>query len=95
MSSENGVSGRSRRIDCPVCAVTMDTVKRETVEFDRCPNCRGVWLDRGELEKLVAIEQDEDGEPIYEQPAGENDDPEPAEKLSTRRSLFGHLFDTD
>jgi Zn-finger nucleic acid-binding protein len=73
----------------------METFKRETVEFDRCPNCRGVWLDRGELEKLVATEANENGQPTYEQPAGENDDPEPAEKLSTRRSFFAELFDKD
>jgi Zn-finger nucleic acid-binding protein len=31
----------------------MQTVQREGVEFDMCPQCRGVWLDRGELEKLI------------------------------------------
>ncbi len=32
----------------------MTAVNRQGVEFDMCPACRGVWLDRGELEKLVA-----------------------------------------
>jgi Zn-finger nucleic acid-binding protein len=32
----------------------MTAVNRQGVEFDMCPTCRGVWLDRGELEKLVA-----------------------------------------
>lgn len=31
----------------------MSTVNRDGVEFDMCPTCRGVWLDRGELEKLI------------------------------------------
>jgi Zn-finger nucleic acid-binding protein len=31
----------------------MTTVNRSGVEFDMCPSCRGVWLDRGELEKLI------------------------------------------
>jgi Zn-finger nucleic acid-binding protein len=31
----------------------MQTVSRGGVEFDMCPQCRGVWLDRGELEKLM------------------------------------------
>jgi Zn-finger nucleic acid-binding protein len=32
----------------------MQTVDRAGVQFDMCPTCRGVWLDRGELEKLMA-----------------------------------------
>ena len=31
----------------------MQSVNRSGVEFDICPTCRGVWLDRGELEKLI------------------------------------------
>lgn len=39
---------------CPNCNTSMTAVNRQGVEFDMCPACRGVWLDRGELEKLVA-----------------------------------------
>jgi uncharacterized protein len=39
---------------CPNDNGAMQTVKRSGVEFDICPTCRGVWLDRGELEKLLA-----------------------------------------
>jgi Zn-finger nucleic acid-binding protein len=39
---------------CPNCNTSMSAVNRQGVEFDMCPTCRGVWLDRGELEKLVA-----------------------------------------
>jgi len=39
---------------CPNCNQSMTAVMRQGVEFDMCPTCRGVWLDRGELEKLVA-----------------------------------------
>ena len=39
---------------CPNCNTSMAPVNRQDVEFDMCPTCRGVWLDRGELEKLVA-----------------------------------------
>jgi uncharacterized protein len=73
----------------------METVRRQNVEFDRCPNCRGVWLDRGELERLVAAEVEEEGHATYEQPAGDTDEPDQGEKLSTRRSLFVELFDVD
>lgn len=38
---------------CPNCNASMQSVQRSGVEFDMCPTCRGVWLDRGELEKLM------------------------------------------
>ncbi len=38
---------------CPNDSASMQTVNRNGVEFDMCPTCRGVWLDRGELEKLI------------------------------------------
>ena len=44
---------------CPNCDGSMQAVQRAGVEFDMCPRCRGVWLDRGELEKLMAFERDE------------------------------------
>ncbi len=43
---------------CPNDNGPMQTVQRSGVEFDMCPNCRGVWLDRGELEKLLAAARD-------------------------------------
>ena len=44
---------------CPNCDASMQAVQRAGVEFDMCPRCRGVWLDRGELEKLMALEREE------------------------------------
>jgi Zn-finger nucleic acid-binding protein len=44
---------------CPNCDGSMQTVQRAGVEFDMCPRCRGVWLDRGELEKLMTLEREE------------------------------------
>lgn len=38
---------------CPNCNVGMTNIQRSGVEIDICPQCRGVWLDRGELEKLL------------------------------------------
>ena len=38
---------------CPNDNASMTTMNRNGVEFDMCPTCRGVWLDRGELEKLM------------------------------------------
>jgi Zn-finger nucleic acid-binding protein len=44
---------------CPVCK-TPDLLmtERQSIEIDYCPNCRGVWLDRGELDKLVVQADD-------------------------------------
>lgn len=38
---------------CPNDDAAMQTLERSGVQFDMCPACRGVWLDRGELEKLM------------------------------------------
>ena len=44
---------------CPNDNGAMQSVQRSGVEFDICPTCRGVWLDRGELEKLLSTARDE------------------------------------
>ncbi len=39
---------------CPVCVdASLLMTERQGVEIDYCPQCRGVWLDRGELDKLI------------------------------------------
>ncbi|MCU9849076.1 zf-TFIIB domain-containing protein [Defluviimonas sp. WL0024] len=38
---------------CPACTTTLTMTERSGVEIDYCPNCRGVWLDRGELDKII------------------------------------------
>lgn len=39
---------------CPVCAdATLVMSERQGIEIDYCPQCRGVWLDRGELDKII------------------------------------------
>ncbi len=39
---------------CPVCVdVDLVITERRGVEIDYCPRCRGVWLDRGELDKII------------------------------------------
>ena len=38
---------------CPVCKVPLVMSDRQGVEIDYCPQCRGVWLDRGELDKII------------------------------------------
>ena len=38
---------------CPVCTAELLMADRQGIEIDHCPRCRGVWLDRGELEKII------------------------------------------
>lgn len=40
-------------MNCPVCGDRMREVQKFGVELDICPGCKGVWLDRGELEKII------------------------------------------
>lgn len=42
---------------CPTCKdVTLVMSQRQNIEIDYCPDCRGVWLDRGELDKIIEKE---------------------------------------
>ena len=38
---------------CPSCTTDLVIAERQGVEIDHCPRCRGVWLDRGELDKII------------------------------------------
>ena len=41
-------------MNCPVCNnVSLVMSERQGIEIDYCPQCRGVWLDRGELDKII------------------------------------------
>ena len=40
-------------MNCPKCNITLLMTDRQGVEIDHCPQCRGIWLDRGELEKII------------------------------------------
>ena len=41
-------------MNCPACqSVTLVMTERQGIEIDYCPQCRGVWLDRGELDKII------------------------------------------
>ncbi|MFZ9035967.1 MAG: zf-TFIIB domain-containing protein [Francisellaceae bacterium] len=53
-------------MNCPVCkTVALVMSERVGVEIDYCPDCRGVWLDRGELDKIIEKQS-------LSQPAAEN-----------------------
>ena len=40
-------------MNCPVDGTTLQMADRSGIEIDYCPTCRGVWLDRGELDKII------------------------------------------
>jgi len=42
-------------MNCPVCSERMREVEKYGVQLDICPGCKGLWLDRGELEKLLEL----------------------------------------
>ena len=60
---------------CPVCtSVNLVMSERQGIEIDYCPECRGVWLDRGELDKIIErtnvqpVEQPVRGNDTYNRP---------------------------
>ena len=40
-------------MQCPTDGATLTMSERSGIEIDYCPTCRGVWLDRGELDKII------------------------------------------
>lgn len=42
---------------CPLCSVDLVMADRQGIEIDYCPKCRGIWLDRGEIDKIVERSQ--------------------------------------
>ncbi|HEX9253065.1 MAG TPA: zf-TFIIB domain-containing protein [Ignavibacteriaceae bacterium] len=48
------IKKEGKKMNCPVCSNTSLVIsERQGVEIDYCPKCRGVWLDRGELDKII------------------------------------------
>ena len=42
-------------MNCPVCDAKLREIERMSVQVDICPDCKGVWLDRGELDKILEM----------------------------------------
>ena len=86
---------------CPVCDVPLSISSREGVEIDFCPQCRGVWLDRGELDKVIdraaaamaPASSPRAGEPRYEDRGGYEDERRPDKKPKKKRSFLEDLFE--
>lgn len=76
-------------MNCPFCTETSLLItERQSVEIDYCPKCRGVWLDRGELDKI--IEKSSEGFISSESPRFEN------KEYSDDRKFYGEKkYDED
>jgi Zn-finger nucleic acid-binding protein len=71
---------------CPVCkTVNLAMTDRQGIEVDYCPDCRGIWLDRGELDRLIArAEQDTPAPPRASPP------PPPPQQGHAYPPAYGH-----
>ncbi len=92
---------------CPACKEhNLMMTERQGVEIDYCPECRGIWLDRGELDKILEKaraeesprrDQDSRGEPRHEpryEPRREDyKDSYKEYKYKRKKSLLEELFD--
>ncbi len=59
---------------CPACGVALAMSERQNIEIDYCPSCRGVWLDRGELDKIIERSNVEAGSAPVRDSAGKGRD---------------------
>ncbi|SDJ31436.1 zf-TFIIB domain-containing protein [Lutimaribacter saemankumensis] len=73
-------------MQCPIDGTTLQIAERQGVEIDFCPQCRGVWLDRGELDKIIDRSMAE-----APAPRGGGYDDKPRKKK--RESFLSELFD--
>ena len=48
-------------MNCPIDGTQLSLADRQGIEIDYCPKCRGVWLDRGELDKIIERSSGETG----------------------------------
>ena len=82
---------------CPVDGATLVMTERSGVEIDYCPQCRGVWLDRGELDKILekATPAVTLQEPPREARREEHRDPRREEYRGERRDDYRRGDDAD
>ncbi|QYX57331.1 zf-TFIIB domain-containing protein [Roseovarius sp. SCSIO 43702] len=79
---------------CPVDGETLVMADRNGVEIDYCPNCRGVWLDRGELDKIIERQVAEAPPPPPRHDTRRSDDWDDRPRRKKRKESFlGELFD--
>jgi Zn-finger nucleic acid-binding protein len=82
-------------MDCPVCNVALVMSDRQGIEIDYCPKCRGVWLDRGELDKIVerSASAAPQAAPAPASPQPQYHVQQPVYYQKRRKSFLEELFD--
>jgi Zn-finger nucleic acid-binding protein len=90
-------------MSCPVDGATLVMSERSGIEIDYCPTCRGVWLDRGELDKIIeknstaqAPQASQAPPPQSVPPSGQWDQPHHGyghKPYKRRKSFLEELFD--
>ena len=83
---------------CPKCQVDLMISDRQGVEIDFCPQCRGVWLDRGELDKVIErasrfTNDDDDDRRRQGAPRPDYDRDRDDRYYKKRKSFWTELFD--
>ena len=85
-------------MQCPTDGATLVMSERSGIEIDYCPTCRGVWLDRGELDKIIerSLTQPAPAAPAPQQYRAEQYPPQHQQKpyyKKRRESWLSELFD--
>ena len=79
---------------CPVCKdVTLLMIEKKGVEIDYCPECRGIWLDRGELEKIMEKEDAYINKEVKESSHKESKHYEEKPRKQKRESFMSEIFE--
>lgn len=79
---------------CPTCKEqSLVMSERQGVEIDYCPNCRGIWLDRGELDKILDKSKQPEA-PYRSERSSHDSHPDYQQKpYKRRKSFLEELFD--
>lgn len=91
---------------CPNCLLDLQITERQGIEIDYCPKCRGVWLDRGELDKIIDRSLESLGSNRAQQapPSGYHEQPGHDERYQGKKkkkkkkiykSILEEIFDFD
>ncbi len=79
---------------CPNCNVSLVMTDRSGIEIDYCPDCRGVWLDRGELDKIIERSSPPVKNMPYDSYSERNQySTEKDYRYKKKKGLLGELFD--
>lgn len=79
---------------CPVCKdTTLLMSERNGIEIDYCPECRGIWLDRGELDKLLEKNENNNNDNNYHNEEKHQDEIKNKSPKKKKESFIGEIFD--